>query len=268
MGYYSRVRNMKRAAIEVVTRFGGEMPTRYEALLTLPGVGAYTAGAVASIAGGEAVPAVDGNVLRVWMRQTNDASDIALPAVREKVRAAVAEMLPRDAPGTFNAAMMELGACVCVPNGVPDCARCPVSATCRALLAGTQQVLPVKSPKRARRVEEKTVFALRVNGRYAVCRRPEAGLLAGLYQLPDAPGTLGDDEAVRLLDAWGARASGALAFYARKHVFTHVEWHMRVCCAEVTMDALPKGWRLLDESLALPTAYRVCLPEGESFPGI
>ncbi len=260
LGYYSRVRNMQRAAIAVTDRFSGVFPVRYSDLLTLPGVGLYTAGAVASLCGNERVPAVDGNVLRVWARIQNDPADIASPATKQRVREAVAAILPQDCPGTLNAALMELGACICTGNGTPRCGVCPVSAHCKALRAGTQALLPNKTGKRPRRIEEKTVFAIRIDGQYVCCRRPETGLLASLWQLPDVAGTLSEAEIADTLTAWGMRPTGEMLLYARKHVFTHVEWHMRVCLLDAAADALPVGWRRMDDSLALPTAYRVCLP--------
>lgn len=259
LGYYSRANNLKRAAIEVCTRFSGRVPTSYEALLTLPGVGEYTAGAIASIAGGECVPAVDGNVLRVYARLFQDARDVALPETKRAVRDALQSIMPGDCPGRFNSALMELGACICVPNGAPHCTECPVAPYCAAFAAGTAALLPSKSGKRPRRIEEKTVFALRLEGRYAGLRRPKEGLLAGLWQLPDCPGLLGAEEAAALLSTWGARPVGELQVNARRHIFTHIEWRMRVYTAEVAPFLLPEGWRWLDESCALPTAYRVCL---------
>lgn len=266
LGYYSRARNMQRAAVAVMERFHGVFPTDYESLLSLPGIGEYTAGAVASLAGNERVPAVDGNVLRVWSRLHNDPSDIALPATKQRVRDAVAAILPTDRPGNMNAALMELGACVCVGNGLPRCGACPVSAHCEAYRAGTQALLPNKSRKRPRRIEEKTVFAIRIDGRYACRRRPDKGLLASLWQLPDVLGTLSEREIAAQLTAWGVRPTGEMLVYARKHVFTHVEWHMQVCLLDAATDRLPDGWRRMDDSLALPTAYRICLPAGECAP--
>ena len=259
LGYYSRARNLKRAAIQVMEDLSGEVPTQYNKLITLPGIGEYTAGAVASIAGGEPVPAVDGNVLRVWARLNNDPSDVALPQTKAAFREAIARILPRERPGAFNAAMMELGAMVCVPNGPPQCGGCPLGRLCQGCRAGVAARLPNKTGKKARRVEEKTVFALSKEGGYAGYRRGDRGLLAGLWQLPDVPGYLGAEAALEQLCAWGARPTGELRAYARKHIFTHVEWHMQVYAAEVELPALPGGWRWLDESCALPTAYRVCL---------
>ena len=161
LGYYSRARNLKRAAQQIMERFGGALPKDYAALLSLPGIGEYTAGAIASIAFGIPVPAVDGNVLRVMARLRDDASDILDPAVRRAVRQHLCEELPAERPGAFNQAMMELGATVCLPNGAPHCEACPLAQFCRARAAGRERVLPVRGGKKARRVEEKTVFVLR-----------------------------------------------------------------------------------------------------------
>lgn len=260
LGYYSRADNLKRAAQIVVAEHGGRLPASYEKLLPLPGFGAYTAGAVASIAFNEAVPAVDGNVMRVHARFFACERDVRDAAFRRDVRAALLPLIPRERPGTFNAALMELGACVCLPNGVPRCGDCPLAARCEALRLGKAAQLPIISPKKPRRVEEKTVFALQRHGLPLGYRRPENGLLAGLWQLPEAAGALSDADAAIWLFARGLHPTGELSFYERRHIFTHVEWHMRVCAANVAADALPEGWICLDETRALPTAYRVCLP--------
>ena len=259
LGYYSRARNLKRAAIEIVERFGGELPNSYEALLTLPGIGEYTAGAIASISFGEMVPAVDGNVLRVYARLFALETDIRDPAFKKEVRAALLPLVPKDAPEVFNAALMELGAVVCLPNGAPKCELCPVRDCCAAYRQGRAQELPVIGAKKARRIERKTVFALTEQGHLLGLRGPMSGLLAGMWRLPEAAGELTDAAAAIWLGERGIRPVGELRFYERKHIFTHVEWHMRVCAAEVAAEELPEGWARLDESNALPTAYRVCL---------
>ena len=261
LGYYSRARNLRRAAAELMHRYGGELPRSYEALLSLPGIGEYTAGAIASIAFGEAVPAVDGNVLRVWARLCDDYRDVLDPRTRKAFRAAIAGVIPADSPGAFNAALMELGETLCLPNAAPLCGRCPLGEQCLARAAGSAAELPVRAKKKPRRIECKTVFALLdEEGRPAVCRRPEEGLLAGLWQLPEAEGFLEADEAAEWMKSLDARPKGALLCCERRHCFTHIEWRMRVYAAEAAM-ALPEGWRWLDEGMALPTAYRVCLPE-------
>ena len=259
LGYYSRARNLKKAAGEIVSRFGGSMPRNYETLITLSGIGEYTAGAIASIAFGEAVPAVDGNVLRVYARLFGAARDIRDPAFKKEVRAFLLPLVPEENPGAFNAALMELGATVCLPNGQPKCGECPVRESCVAFRENRTAELPVLSAKKARKIERKTVFALTIEGQLIGFRRPDSGLLAGLWQLPETAGELSDAQCAAWLGEHGIAPVGELRFYERKHIFTHIEWHMRVCAAEVSARTLPEGWILLDESHALPTAYRVCL---------
>ena len=261
LGYYSRARNLRRAAAMAVERFDARLPSDYGELLTLPGVGEYTAGAVASIAFKLPVPAVDGNVLRVLARLRNDAGDVADPAVKKRVRDWLMSGMPKDAPGKFNQALMELGALICTPNGAPHCIHCPVKAYCMGFAAGTAETLPVRSAKKPRRIEEKTVFALTVDGRPLVYKRGE-GVLKGLWQLPDAPGKLMRDEILTRIGGFGLMPKGEIAIVERKHVFTHIEWRMRVCQCEVTGDT-PAGWSVFTGEGALPTAYRVCLGSGK-----
>ncbi len=261
LGYYRRADNLRRAARVVTEKHGGMVPTSYEALLALPGVGPYTAAAVASIAGGERVPAVDGNALRVFARLCDDPRRTDDPALRRAVWDAMRARMEGVDGGIFNQAVMELGATVCLPNGSPLCAGCPVSAHCLAHARGGEGERPVRAEKRPRRVEKRTVFALEHRGAYLVYRRPEGGLLAGLWQLPDADGALDEAEMAAWLAARGLTPLGEWMLYERKHIFTHVEWHMRVLRVRVDASALPDGWEPLDGTRALPTAYRVCLPE-------
>ncbi len=259
LGYYSRARNLKRAAVEIMERFDGSLPKSFRELKTLPGIGDYTAGAIASIAFHEPVPAVDGNVLRVFARLTDDHRNVLDAKTKAAISQTVAALIPAQAAGRFNAALMELGETVCLPNAAPDCARCPLNGDCRACLLGTAGALPVRSRKKARRIEEKTVFVLMENGRPAAYRRADTGLLAGLWQLPETAGLLTAAEAAETLSLWRARPLGELRVYERRHLFTHIEWRMRVYAAETELN-LPEGWQWLDGSMALPAAYRVCLP--------
>ena len=199
LGYYSRARNLQKAARVMVEQYGGTLPADYDALLKLPGIGPYTAGAVASIAYGIPVPAVDGNVLRVVMRLTAGWEDIADPAVKRAVERRMAAILPKDRPGDFNQAMMELGATVCAPGGEPKCLVCPLNALCEGYRQGVARELPVKAKKKARRIEERTVFLLVCDGELAIRKRADSGLLAGLWELPSVEGKLNPE---------GARADG------------------------------------------------------------
>ena len=256
LGYYSRARNLQKAARQIQEKFGGIFPNTYEDIRSLAGVGDYTAGAIASIAFGIPVPAVDGNVLRVVARVTGDSWDITSPAMKKKVTAALREILPPGEPGTFNQAMMELGATVCLPNGAPLCGQCPAAPFCRARKEDRISQLPVKAPKRARRVEERRVYLLFSQGAVALRRRPEKGLLAGLWEYPNElagqtqiPQSLGVP-----LDSLELVGTG-------RHIFSHIEWHMTAFTAQLEEHLLPEGWVWADrndlaQSYAVPNAFQ------------
>ena len=159
LGYYSRARNLQKAAKAVVASGESALPQTYAELIRLPGIGEYTAGAIASIAFGECVPAVDGNVLRVLSRLLNDDTDVLSPAGKKHFTAVARALVPQTA-GQFNQAIMELGETVCLPHAAPRCTVCPLAAVCRGKRAGTAADLPVRKKPRARRVEQKTVFLL------------------------------------------------------------------------------------------------------------
>lgn len=226
LGYYSRARNLQRAAVLCVERHGGRLPDSYEELLALPGIGSYTAGAVASIAFGIPVPAVDGNVLRVLARFFADGRETDKGPMRRETGELLSQVIPSDRPGIYNQALMEVGETVCVPKGAPDCDRCPLAAACLAEQAGTQQVYPVRSPKRERRIEERTILLLTAGGKTAVRRRPDRGLLAGMYEFPGYPGNQSLSEVTDRLRAQGAKVREAEPLGPAKHIFTHVEWRM------------------------------------------
>ena len=257
LGYYSRARNLKRAANVIMDRFGGRMPAQYDDILSLPGIGSYTAGAIASIAFGVRVPAVDGNVLRVWARVNNDSGDIADPVTGRRVYGELLACMPQDA-GRFNQALMELGATVCVPNGAPACGDCPIMDLCKANKAGTAAVLPNRRAKKPRTVEEKTVFALYADSKPLLRKRKSTGLLAGLYELPNVEGTLSDEAAMQQLTAWNLRPTGEVRRFSARHIFTHIEWIMRVYAMAVTGDGTG-NWTVFDGSQSIPSAFAVCL---------
>ncbi len=234
LGYYSRARNLQRAARLVVER--GGFPDTYEGLLALPGVGDYTASAIASASFGRREAAVDGNVLRVVSRLTDCHDDILDAKTRRAVRAALQAVMPQEAGEIrlFNQAVMELGALVCVPNGPPKCGECPVSALCLGRRLGTAENLPVKAPKKERRREEKTVFLLLRQGRVALRRRPASGLLAGLWEFPNVEGALDETAAGRAAADWGLEIRAWRKKLTARHIFTHVEWQMTGYILEVS----------------------------------
>ncbi len=259
LGYYSRVRNLQKAAQTIMREFGGEFPRTLAQLRSLPGVGAYTAGAIGSICFGLPTPAVDGNVLRVISRVMADSACVSKQAVKDEYCARLAEIYPAGSCGDFTQSLMELGATVCVPNGEPCCDICPAAALCRARAAGTQRRFPVKEAKKARRIEKLTVFRLLCADACAVKKRAETGLLAGLWELPNVPGTLDAPEALALLEAWGAQPRELVSMREKTHVFTHVEWQMRcftVVCAHEAGGFVWADSARFARDIALPTAFR------------
>lgn len=233
LGYYNRVRNMQKAAIQVMEQYGGNLPADYDALLSLKGIGSYTAGAIASIAYQIPVPAVDGNVLRVLTRVTLDDTDIMKQSFRTEMERKLQEMMQnttmfdRNNSGTFNQALMELGATVCVPNGEPQCEKCPWQKICRTKEAGRISEIPVKSKAKARRIEQRTVFVIRDGDRVAIRKRPAKGLLAGLYELPNVEGFHSQDEVLAGIKKMGLVPIRIQKLEEAKHIFSHVEWQMK-----------------------------------------
>ena len=228
LGYYSRARNLKKAAVVLARQYGGQLPASAEELKSLPGIGDYTAGAIASIAFGLPEPAVDGNVLRVIMRLTACPDDIA----EQKTKRSVTEQLRDCYPSGYEAGLlteglMELGETVCLPNGAPRCDACPLMTLCKAHRDGSELSFPVKGAKKPRRVEDKTVLLLRRGNRFAIRKRPGTGLLAGLWEFPMLDGTLSPEEILHALSGPGLAVLDVAPCGKSKHIFTHIEWRMK-----------------------------------------
>lgn len=266
LGYYSRARSLHRAAVEVCTHFGGELPANYNALLSLPGIGEYTAGAIASIAFNLPVPAVDGNVLRVASRLENDMTPVTDAKRKQNVRERIAALMPSSRPGDFNQSLMELGAVVCLPNAAPKCGVCPLLALCQGYQNGTAAALPRRAAKKPRRVEARTVLLPLCDGFVGLSKRPDKGLLAGLWELPSLDGHISSDALPDALPGW--RILSITPLSSAKHIFTHVEWHMQGYALELAEK--PAGLTFvaptaLRREYALPSAFRAFLSalEGE-----
>lgn len=258
LGYYNRARNLQKCARILVER-GGAFPDTYEELLALPGVGAYTAGAIASICFERPAAAVDGNVLRVCARVLDDGAPVDTPAYKVALIEALSECYPAGRCGDFTQSLMELGATVCVPNGAPRCAVCPVAALCLARERGTVMQRPVKLPKRGKREEERTVFLLRCGDRTAVEKRPDTGLLAGLWQLPNVEGLLDERQAGDYAVRQGLGDVRLRSAREGKHIFTHIVWTMRCYTLECTEMPPQFTWvtpEQLHGAVSLPTAFR------------
>jgi len=259
LGYYSRVRSLHRAAQEIMEIHGGVFPSDYAAIRALPGIGDYTAGAIASICFEQPTPAVDGNVLRVVARLTGDGRCVDEEPTKRAVRMALAEIYPAGRCGDFTQSLMELGATVCLPNGAPACGACPMRGVCVSG-DGAWKTLPVRRRKPPRRREALTVFLLRCGDLTALRRRADSGLLAGLWEFPNVPGHLSPGEAVAQAERWGVRPRDLEQSLRRTHVFTHVEWDMQ--CYLIRCGAAPDRfvWAArepLAREYALPTAFRM-----------
>lgn len=259
LGYYSRAKNLKKAAGVIMEEYGGEIPSDFEELLKLPGIGSYTAGAIASIAYGQAVPAVDGNVLRVLSRVLGSRADILKASTKKWMETELRTVIPAEAASHFNQGLIELGAIVCVPNGQPRCGECPLATLCLARREGLTEEIPVKTPSKKRRIQERTVCIIEYEGKVALNRRNESGLLASLYELPNVEGYL---ESGQLGEAFGLD-EGAIALVEElpkaKHIFSHVEWHM-VGYRVKLGDAIPPSYIIVEKEelksvYALPNAF-------------
>ena len=226
LGYYNRARNLKAAAQMVMEEYHGEIPDIYEELLKLKGIGEYTAGAIASIACKRPVPAVDGNVLRVVARLLANDDDILKKSTKRWMTQEIRNIIPDDRPGDFNQALMELGATVCLPNGTPRCDECPWDTVCMAHKAGTELKYPYKQPKKPRKIEQKEVYLLEWNGRFAVQKRPKKGLLAGLWEFPTLSCGQNMDNVDNILQTTVELSENVDKIGTGKHIFSHIEWHM------------------------------------------
>lgn len=262
LGYYSRVRNLQKAARIVLEQYGGVLPQDVKELSKLPGIGEYTAGAIASIAYGRPEPAVDGNVLRVLSRLTADDRDIRDPAAKRVAAQKLREIYPVGKSSEFTQALMELGATVCLPNGAPRCDSCPLSFLCVGLKTGRAASLPIVSPRPARKIEKRTVFLILCEGKAALRKRPKTGLLAGMWEFPSVSGALSRTQARRTLEEWGFSQAEPQRLPGAKHVFTHVEWRMTgylVRVSSATGDFFWAGLEDFGSRCAVPSAYKYFL---------
>ena len=262
LGYYSRARNLKKCAREIVDRFGGVIPSELSDLLSLPGIGPYTAGAIAAFAYGKPVAAVDGNVLRVTARITSETGDVLSPSVKAKLTGFVSSLVPSDAPSDFGQGLIELGALVCLPNRPPKCELCPVRALCRGYAEGIADRLPVRIRKTERKLDRRTVLVIRSGTRTLLHKRPARGLLAGLWEFPNFSGGFSEEEALDAVRDLGFEPLRVRPLDPAKHLFTHVEWQMSgylISVAEPDFP-LPDGYVMpeTDDLLsryAIPSAF-------------
>ena len=262
LGYYSRARNLKKAAAAIMQEHGGAFPHTYAQLVKLPGIGEYTAGAIASICFDEKVPAVDGNVLRVIARVQGSRKNVLLPEVRKSVGKELTKIMPDEA-GAFNEGLMELGELVCLPNGAPLCGRCPLRDRCTAYKKGLTEKLPVRVKEMKRRRADLSVFIITSSdGLIALEKRPDSGLLSGMYQLPNVDGFYEETELTNILAEWSLSPVEITFLKKAKHIFTHIEWYMRAYSVSVTQENDRFLWVTEEElhsAYSLPTAFRKLL---------
>ena len=248
LGYYSRAKNLQKTAKILVSEHGGRFPESAAALQKLPGIGAYTAGAIASLAFNERVEAVDGNVLRILSRLLNSRADIASGPARREFEKIARQLVDPFRPGDFNEALMELGERICIANGTIRCEECPIRSVCAAHFHKTAETLPVRSAKPTRKIVRRTLFIVTDSKRVLLTRRPNEGLLAGLYEFPGTDGYLTGPKADQwLFERFGLRGKRLLLPESRS-VFSHLEWHMKAYRYEI--ESLPES---SDENCPTPS---------------
>lgn len=260
LGYYNRARNLKKAACQIMEEYNGNLPESYEQLLKLSGIGTYTAGAIASIAFGIQVPAVDGNVLRVTKRLAGSFDDILKSSVKKELENSLGGIIPKRA-GDFNQALMDLGAMVCIPNGKPLCEKCPMHKGCVAAQKGITDQIPVKKKKKPRKIEDKTVLIIEYQGKFALHKRERKGLLAGLWELPNMDGHFNMEKLNDFLQNSNLSVENIEHIGEAKHIFSHIEWHMLGYYIRLgkSIGASDFVWIEkieLEEQYALPSAFR------------
>lgn len=266
LGYYSRARNLKKCAITLINQYDGKLPDDYDALLGLPGIGPYTAGAIASIAYGLPHSAVDGNVCRVLARVFEVKEDIRNTSVKNMFENIIERMFTECSDpafiSSFNQGIMELGETVCVPNGTPDCAHCPFVSICRAHLHNTWNTIPYRSKNKDRRIVNRTLFIIRNQEYFLIHKRDDSGLLKGMYEFTGVDGHLSRKEAIAFVQQLGYEPVTIHPLPSSRHIFTHLEWHMKAY--EIMIgdheNSVPEGYCFVTKkelsSLAIPSAFR------------
>lgn len=265
LGYYNRARNLQKAAKMIEEKYKGKMPSTYAELITLSGIGEYTAGAIASIAYNERIPAVDGNVLRVISRVLASSKDVLLPETKKEATRMLKEIMEKQKKnfqaGDFNEALMELGEIICLPNGEPNCQECPLQRMCIACEKGLTQELPIREKKLKRKEENKTVFFFKSQeGKVAIRKREEKGVLNGMYELPNVKEKIENlKEIEEIVKQWNLKSTKIKNIGEYQHIFTHITWKMIAYQIEVEKENDKFIWvskKQLEKDYALPTAFK------------
>ena len=257
LGYYSRARNLKKAAIKMCEQYDSQMPKTFKELVKMPGIGEYTAGAIASIAYNEKVPAVDGNVLRVISRIKASTKDILLLSTKKEVGLELKDKMPKEA-GDFNEGLMELGERICIPNGEPLCKECPIKKWCKAYQKGMTNQIPVRIKKKSRKKEIRWIFIIQCGDKVALRKRPSKGLLAGMYEFPNVL-QQENTNPEKVLKDWNLIVVKQEELGEEKHIFSHIEWNMKGWRIQVKQQNNEFEWVKKEEILqkyAIPEAFR------------
>ncbi|MGN0437966.1 MAG: A/G-specific adenine glycosylase [Lachnospiraceae bacterium] len=262
LGYYNRARNLKKSATLIVDEYNGNFPSAYEDVLALPGIGEYTAGAICSICFNEKTPAVDGNVLRVMTRLANWYAIIDEQKTKRQAREYLLSLYEDGDCGLITQGLMELGATVCIPNGVPKCSTCPLRSFCNAYKLGTYDRLPVRKEKKPPKEIDMTVFILHDKDTFGICKRPEHGLLANMWQFFNVEEKLTTEQAILYVSDFGFEPVEVEKMIKYTHVFTHVKWNMEAYYIKCNCKNDKLTWvkkSELTDTYALPTAFRVLI---------
>ena len=259
LGYYSRARNLQKAAKIIVQQYGGEFPSSVEELKALPGIGSYTAGAIASIAFGQPTAAVDGNVFRVASRLEANPTVISDQKYRKYLERELSAVYPEDKRGCadFTQSLFELGALICKPQN-PDCARCPLNGLCRAYQEGTTALYPVLPKKKEKRIERVYFFLIQTPQGFCI-RRREEGVLKGMNEFPSF--VVSSSETPKdILNEWGMYEFTEIKRGDFTHIFTHIRWDI-TCIWVQTESSVFDAYSLdeIEQSVSLPTAFKQCL---------
>lgn len=272
LGYYNRVKNMKKAAMDLVENYNGKLPKSKKELMKLSGIGPYTAGAIASIAFNEVVSAIDGNVFRIYTRLYEIDTPIEQVKTKRLIDRKVMDTIDKKQPGEFNQALMDLGNDICTTTK-PNCTECPLNNYCLAYSHSTMEEYPVRKAKKKKRVEKRTVLILIHNDKLLVSKRPEGGLLSGLWEFPNYLGHFSKEDVEKLLLEQGYIVNNIESLPKSKHLFSHVEWQMiayqiNLKSQQIMEPITPYGEVLkwisqeeVENDYALPTAFRNYLKE-------
>lgn len=263
LGYYSRARNLKRAAQIVVEDYDGVFPNTYEEIIKLPGIGEYTASAIASICFQEKVATVDGNVLRVFARVNELAWNINLASTKKLVQKQLLEIMPLDA-GKFNEALMELGEVVCLPSGKPKCMNCPLKDECKAYAHQTWEQFPIKDRPKPKKELFYTIFLFQYQGEVAILQRVNEKMLHRLWEFPNILDKFGVQEMKDWLHQQHIAFVKIKKASSHKHVFTHQIWYMQSYIIEVKEKINAFVWVTLEDlegNYAIPTAFKPFLKD-------